>query len=215
MASSVEEYWARRRELSPSGDQPAVADGDRRLALLVDLSDAPIVDPFERFADRLGEFDCLRPTPPDELHLTVKLFDRRAHAGDDGSDTPSQSTIDDLIAEIVADVSPFEIRFPRLNLFPDTVYAEVEDDDTLSRLNDALCDHDRTTTGDRDENRFLPHLTLGYFTGDSDYQRLVDFLEAERSLSVPTVTVDELALAAYDVTARHQSAMRPLCTYSL
>lgn len=214
MASSVDEYWERRRELSPSSGRPAVADGDRRLALVVDVSDSGIRSQYERLADRLGEFGCLRPVPPGELHLTVKLFDRRTRDGDAAA-APSLSDVDDLVRATLADASPFELTVPRLNLFPDTVYAEVDDDGRLAALNERLCDHDRTMTSDRDRGQFLPHLTLGYFTGDREYDRLVDFLEAERSLSWPAVSVTELTLAEYEVTGRTESASKTLETYSL
>lgn len=212
MASNVEEYWQRRRELSPTPDRPAVADGDRRLALLVDASTSAVAAHHRRLADRLGAFDCLQPTPAEQLHCTVKLFDRSAR---DGADAPTREAVAAAVTDTLADVAPFELSFPRLNLFPDTVYAEVADGGTLSAINAALCEHTATVTDDRDADQFLPHLTLGYFTGDDEYDRLVDFLETNRSLAFPAVEVTELALVERQVTARSEAASTTLETFSL
>lgn len=218
MASDVEEYWDRRREISPSPERPFVADGDRRLALLADVSDADLADRYERLSARLDEFACLRPTPPEELHLTAKVFDRRTResetAGGD-ADAPSVERVDQLVRDAVDGVDRFEVDFPRLNLFPDAVYAEVEDEGVLSAVNRRLCDRVETMTADRDAEQFLPHLTLGYFTSDEEYDGLVDFLEVNRDLAFPTTTVSEFHLVTYDVTAEWPSATTTLRTYPL
>jgi hypothetical protein len=141
MATDPEEYW-RRRELSPSSDRPIVADGDRRLALIVDVA------------------------------------------------------------------------VPRLNLFPDAVDAEADADGALGVPNRALCAPAWASTGDRDGERFVPHLTPGSLVGDDD-DRLVDFLESNRDLAVPPATVTELSLVARDHTAGWRSSSTTHRPYSL
>ncbi len=213
MASDVDEYWDRRREIVPSTQRSVATDGDRRLALLADVTDGAIVDRYERLADRLDEFPCLRPTPATELHLTAKVFDRRTRAPD--TEAPPVERVDRLVRDALKNVDPFAVEFPRLNLFPDTVYAEVEDDGVLSAVNEALCARVETLTVDRDADQFLPHLTLGYFTGDEEYDRLVDFLETNRDLTFPATTVTEFHLAEYDATAEWSETTTPVETYRL
>lgn len=215
MASDVDEYWDRRREIVPSPERPTVADGDRRLALLANVADDKLADRFDRLSTRLDEFSCLRPTPADELHLTAKVFDRRVRDVETADGVPSVGAVDTLVRDVLEDVAPFDVAFPRLNLFPDAVYAEVEDDGVLSAVNETLCASSETLTVDRDAEQFLPHLTLGYFTGDEEYHQLVDFLEANRELSFPATTVTEFHLVEYDVTAEWPSATSTLRTYSL
>lgn len=216
MASHPDEYWELRRELTPSPNPPAIADGDQRLALMIDLADSPVASAYRRLRARLSEFACLEPTPADELHLTVKLFDHAPTAGGQkGSSSVSAAQIADAVTEVVDGREAFEVGFPRLNLFPDTVYAEVDDGGTLTELNRALCQRPWATATDRDGKQFIPHLTLGYFAGAEEYDGLITFLEEHRDPELPTATVDELAVVAYDLTSNWGSATTTLRTFSL
>jgi 2'-5' RNA ligase len=206
MASDPSEYWERRRQLRPSPEGRVVAADDRALALVVDVTDPGVVDAYERLRDRLGGCQCLQATRADDLHLTIKLFPGRP--GEAGPSTGA-------VAAVVERADPFEVRFPRLNLFPDAVYAEADADGALPALNRALCERDGIVATDRDGDRFVPHLTLGYFTGSDRYERLVDFLERNREPSVPSTTVRELSLVASEATPEWRSAWRTLRTYTL
>ncbi len=211
MASDASEYWDRRREITPSPERRFVADGDSQLALIVDVSDSPVAEAYGRLRDDLDDFDCVRSTPRAGLHLTVKLFSRTT-AADEPAPTDD---VDDAVHDIAAEHGPFEAAFPRLNVFPDTVYAETETDGVLSALNTALCERTWAATSSRDAGQFVPHLTLGYLTSAEGYDRLVDFLERRRDLSFPTATVDELSLVAYDGASNWRSAATTIRTYSL
>jgi 2'-5' RNA ligase len=216
MASHPDEYWDLRRELTPSPNPPVIADGDQRLALLIDLADSQVASAYRRLRTRLSEFACLASTPADELHLTVKLFDHAPTAGTgEGSSSVSAAQITDAVTEVVDDRDPFEVRFPQLNIFPDTVYAEVDDGGTLTELNQAVCQQPWATATDRDGQQFIPHLTLGYFDGAEEYEQLITFLEDNRDPEFPTTTVDELAVVAYDLTSNWGSATTTLRTFSL
>ncbi|ESS07417.1 MAG: 2''-5'' RNA ligase [uncultured archaeon A07HB70] len=215
MASDASEYWDRRREITPSPERRFVADGDSQLALIVDVSDSPVAEAYGRLRSDLDDFDCVRSTPRAGLHLTVKLFDRTAAEPTQADEPAPTDDIDDAVHDIAAGHGPFEAAFPRLNVFPDTVYAEAETDGVLSALNAALCERTWAATSSRDAGQFVPHLTLGYLTSAEGYDRLVDFLERRRDLSFPTATVDELSLVAYDGASNWRSAATTLRTYSL
>jgi 2''-5'' RNA ligase len=211
MASDPSEYWARRRTLSPSPVQQAVADGDRRLSVLADVSGSAVRTQSLSLLEQLDEFSCLRATPPDDLHLTAKLF----NAGRSPTGRIDTDHVRELISRIAADTTPFEVDFPRLNLFPDTVYAEADGDGALTRLNRLFCQADNTTDTDRDCEAFIPHLTLGYFTDDSDYHELIDYMELNRDPGLPTLTVDELALVSFDTTNDRHTVAETIATYTL
>jgi 2'-5' RNA ligase len=224
MASDAEEFWDRRHAVVPS---PAggVAPGDgRRLVLLADVDDAAVVSHYERLRARLEEFACLRPVPPESLHVTVKVLDRGAvRSSSDGGVPPAageasrrgRGGVDATLAEALASVEPFEVAFPRFNLFPDVVYAEVDDGGRLEELNRTVCRLPGTTTLDRDRENYVPHLTLGYLAGSDDYHDLVDFLERNRELSFPTLLVDRLRLVACGATIDGRPTYRTLHTYDL
>jgi 2'-5' RNA ligase len=209
MASGPAEYWARRRELSPSPRRSAVADGDRRLSVLVDVDDDALARRYDRLRRRLDRFDCLSTTPPDDLHLTVKLLD----------DAPDPGTARDLLDRVAARTDPFRASFPRLNLFPDTVYAETDAGGALARLNRRFCAAAETTEVDRDGDGFVPHLTLGYFGGDADYHDVVDFVARERrhgaTRVLPPVTVEALSLVSFDTAAGRPTVAETVATRRL
>jgi 2'-5' RNA ligase len=211
MASDPSEYWARRRTLSPSPVQQVVADGDRRLSVLADVSKSAVRTQSLTLLERLDKFSCLRVTPPNDLHLTVKLFNAgRSPTGRIDTDHVRQVT-----SQVAADTTSFDVEFPRLNLFPDTVYAEADGDGALTKLNRLFCQAAETTDTDRDCEGFIPHLTLGYFTDDEDYDELIDYMEANRDPELPTLTVDELALVSFDTTNDRHTVAEKIATYTL
>jgi 2'-5' RNA ligase len=216
MASDAEEFWERRHALVPSPAGASPAAGDRRLVLLADVSDPDVVSHYESVRSRLAAFACLRPMPPDSLHVTVKLLDREFVRSADGasSASPRRRDAGATVSAVVAEFEPFELSFPRFNLFPDVVYAEVEDGGRLGELNRALCRLPATRTLARDCENYIPHLTLGYLAGREEYHDLVGFLERNRELSFPTLLVDRLHLVSYG-SVDGRPTYRTLRTYDL
>lgn len=135
-------------------------------------------------------------------------------SGDPSSASPRRRDDGATVAEVVSGFEPFELSFPRFNLFPDVVYAEIEDGGRLGELNRALCRLPTTTTLARDRENYIPHLTLGYLTGSEEYHDLVAFLERNRELSFPTLLVDRLRLVTYGA-ADGRPTYETLRTYDL
>jgi len=127
----------------------------------------------------------------------VKLFDVALEARTTGVDVVVDR-IDEAVSRAVAGTDPFEVEFTRFNLFPDVVYTEVEDEGRLAGLNRRLRAHPVAATLDRDAGGFIPHLTLGYPTGATDYDALLTPLEADRDLDVPALAVDRVTPALID-----------------
>jgi 2'-5' RNA ligase len=211
MASKASEFWGRRREFDPSpggGGDPA-----RRLVLLADVVDDAVRPAYDRITSKLDGFDCLTPSPFEALHLTIKLFD--VPADGTGVDDPGVDRVEAVVSDVVEDVSPFDVEFTRFNLFPDVVYSEVDAAGRLDAVNRRLCARSELAELDRDAEGFIPHLTLGYFGDGTDYHALVSFLEADREVSLPGVTVDELALVAYGADGGWPPTYERLETYEL
>jgi len=190
MASTAAEFWAKRRELSPA---PTGNDAGRRLVLLADVPGADNRPAYERVTSMLGEFDCLTPSAFEALHLAVKRFD--IAVDDATTETDAVEQVNEAVTDAVAATDPFDIEFTQFDLFPDVVYAELEAGGRLADLNRRLCAHSTTLARDRDLDGFVPHLTLGHLTGDSDYDTLATFLEANRGLDLPRVSIDSVCLA--------------------
>jgi 2'-5' RNA ligase len=213
MASEAGEFWGRRHDLGPSSAGESDDERSRQPVLLAEVTGPEERPAYEQILDALADFDCVTPSAFGTLHLTVKLFD--VSVGTSRIDRPAVDRIDEAVSSAVADVDPFAVEFPRFNVFPDVVYAEVRDGGRLGELNRQLCSHPAVGTLDRDVEGFIPHLTVGYFTGDSDYDALVGFLESNRALALPTLAVDELVLVDYEVGHRFPPTCDRLKTYQL
>lgn len=200
MASDASEFWERRRDVRPSSDTNG-DEGEWRLVVLVDITDPAVEAAGGRVLDTLDQFECVDTSESSGLHLTVKLLDISVDPAttDIESSGPAVQRVHTVVSEVVSRYDPFEVEFTRLNLFPDVVYSEVADAGLLNDMNRTLCDHAAVATFDRDGEGFIPHLTLGHFAGDADYGELVDFLEANRQVQLPTLAVTEVVLVAYKV----------------
>lgn len=203
MVSDATTFWERRNDLTPATDAGSSIEG-YRLVLLADVTDSAVVSGFDRLSDGLDRFECFDPSSCSVLHITVKLFDVEVDPSTTGVEgaCPAVRQVDTAVSEAVAGYEPFEVELTRFNLFPDVVYGEIADDGQLTRLNRQMCDHSGIATLDRDRDNFIPHLTFGYFSGDTDYGALVDFLETNRELGLPTIPVEDIALVAYEVGGR-------------
>jgi 2'-5' RNA ligase len=217
MASNPTEFWHRRRDLTPSTEAGASGGADSyRLVLLVDITDPDVLSACGQVTGTLDRFDCFDAAASGVHHITIKTFDVGAEPSMDNLLDRSAvvQRVDRAVSDVISACDPFAIDLTRLNLFPDIVYGEVADGGQLADLNRRLCDHAGITTLDRDRDEFIPHLTLGYFSGDGDYEALVTFLETNRQLQFPTVPVEEVTLAAYEVGGR-PPAYNHLETYEL
>lgn len=222
MASDETEFWERRRDLTLA--PTTEADVERRavgrtrhLVLLAHLTDEDIVARFAPILERLGEFDCFAPEPARNLHVTVKVLGNVVEEPDDVyefSDRDERRLAASLRSALDS-AEAFTVDFPRFNLFPGVVYAEVADDGRFAGVNRLVCELADVPVRERDEAGFVPHLTLGHFTQRDGYERLLRYLEENRSLDVPSVAIDELELVALDFSDGRFPPYETVAAYDL
>lgn len=208
VATDPSECWERRHDLEISPHTAADVDdqgADRieHLVVIARISAADVVAGLRPVLAALDEFGCFESIPVRNLHVTVKIVGDVV-ADPSGSGEFGVGAVDDIVEAVrtrLAGVSSFRVGFPRLNLFPSVVYAEVVDDGVFGRLNDRLCASGAFPVFDRDGRGFIPHLTLGQFVESSGAGAVIEYVEANRGLSVPSVTVDALELIAVDHSA--------------
>jgi 2'-5' RNA ligase len=200
MASNETEFWENRYELDSF---TGVANGseDYRLALLFDITDSVFCSAGRELVETLSQFECFAPSPAKTFHITVKIFDISVSPSTTGADNvpPSIRRVDDAVSSVLPAYHPFEIQFPKLNLFPDVVYSEVVDHGQLASLNRKLCKKDAIASQARDDDNYIPHLTLGYFRNSVDYSSFIRFIENNREVQFPVLPVETLSLVAYNV----------------
>lgn len=198
-------FWDDRRGMpleTTTDADVADWDVDRHLVFLAHVTDESMREALRPTLDALSEFDSLVAVPEHYLHVTV------TPAGNVGPERRLSAADEKRIATDARDafsgIGSFEISFPRLNLFPSVVFAEVQDGGAFATLNDRACGIDGVEVLDRDED-FVPHATLAQFRNERDYDELVEWLEENRALSVPPLRVTELELVAVATDERFPS----------
>jgi len=205
VASDESEFWERRHDLSlsPITEEDVAKQGvgrERHLVLLAHLNDGDLITELQPIRDRLGDFECFEPITEQNLHITVKVFGNVVEnpSGEAEYSLEEERELADELGSVLDDFLPFHIEFPRYNLFPTAVYAEVDDDGRFREMNRRVCGLSNVPVLDRDTVGFIPHLTLGHFTQQSGYERLVEYLETNRRLDLPTTRVEQVKFVALD-----------------
>lgn len=199
-------YWEQREELEAVPEdrsaREAWADGRDRYVTVCWSLEGEIADELAAVADRLDECDCLRGVPARYLHVTVKELGFVVPDPVEANELSAADLerIENRTAEIASDVDPFEVRFPRLDLFPTVVFAAVDDGGRFERIHRRLRSIDGVPTYRYDGIDYAPHVTLAKFV-DADLDPAIERLEGDRELAIGPATVDALDLIAVDPTA--------------
>lgn len=201
IAEDPSEFWEKRHELSLHPiTKSAVRDREsgRHLVFLVDIDDDVVLSQFEPVSTALDKFDCLDSWPLEYLHVTVKVVGTLADNPEEGLTAADEQRFVETAYSVFGEVEPFSVTFPRLNLFPSVVYAEVEDGGRFAAVNERICKIQEMPVYDRDRNRFIPHVALARFTQEEGYEDVVEYLERTRSLSINSIEISEIQLCALD-----------------
>lgn len=201
IADDPSEFWERRYELSPHPITKADVrerESGRHLVFLVDIADNAVVSQFEPVSTALNEFNCLDSWPPEYLHITVKVVGTLVDNPEDGLTSDDEQRFVKIGHSIFDDIEPFSVSFPKLNLFPSVVYAEVVDSGQFAALNKRICEVQGMPIYDRDRNGFIPHASLARFTEKEGYGDVVEHLEHSRRLESNSVEISEIQLCALD-----------------
>jgi 2'-5' RNA ligase len=221
LAADPAAFWKQRHDLSLSPiteeEIHQRAGGRRRhLVLLANITDDAVLSRIDPLLNRLDEFECFAAAPTRYLHVTVKVVgDVVENPQDETEFAPREEA--ELVEEIdsaLDGATPFTVEAPRLNLFPDVVYAEIADGGRFAELNRRVRSVPRVPVRDRD-HEFIPHLTLGHFTRVGGYDQLLRYLKRNRSLEVPSVNVSELELVALDFSEGRFPPYETVRTYDL
>lgn len=210
LTDNTDEFWERRHDLTPQATTDAdirkrAENSRRHLVLLADITDRIVLSQFDYELAGLGQFDCIVPVPPQYIHVTVKVVGNVVEKpqGDSDLTTEQEERIAEAMRSAFTGIEPFTVEFPRLNLFPSVVYAEVADGGRFSGLNRRACDISDVPVWGRDGESFIPHVTLGQFVHHDDYEQLVSYLEANRTMMADPIEISELELVALDPAERY------------
>ncbi|QLD86354.1 2'-5' RNA ligase family protein [Natronomonas halophila] len=222
LASNPATFWNRRHELSlaPITDEDVrqrAGGRGRHLVLLARITDDTVRSRVEPILKRLDGFDCFAAQPTRNLHITVKVLGNVVENPQDEAEFAPEEEAE-LVAKLddaLEEATSFAVDIPRLNLFPDVVYAEVADDGRFAALNHRVCSIAGVPVRERDRTGFIPHLTLGHFTRRDGYERLLQYLERNRSLDLPPRPVSELELVALDFSDGRFPPYETVRTYDL
>ena len=201
-AEDATKFWEERNDMSIQPITNAEIESrkpGRHLVLLFDITEEAVLSQFRPVLTDLDDFTCLDTWPVDYLHVTTKVLGTISE-NQQGLSADDEHEIIDIARSILGETEQFTIRFPRLNLFPTTVYAEVADKGQFKELNEEICGIQNVPVHDRDLNQFIPHVSLARFRGKRDTEELIDYLERNRSLEIDPVEVSKIELVALSPT---------------
>ena len=163
----------------------------KRLFVSVDLDG--MADEIRAAQRRFDGVDGLRPTDPEQAHVTLKFL---------GDTDPER--VDDVVAELETAVDeggadPFEAEFGGLGVFPSLSSISVvwvgvrEGDRELTALHEAIEDRTTAMGFDPEDHEFTPHVTLARMD-HAGGKELVQSVVRERDPVVGEMTVDTVRL---------------------
>ena len=165
----------------------------KRLFVSVDLDG--LEDEIQAVQRRFGDASGLRPTDPEQAHVTLKFL---------GDTDPGR--VDDLMGELAAavddcGVEPFEARVGGLGVFPSLDYISVvwtgvregHGDGELRALHGAIEDRTVAMGFDAEDHDFTPHATIARMDHAGGKERVQDIVESEDP-DVGRLRVEEIRL---------------------
>jgi 2'-5' RNA ligase len=175
------------------------------IGLIVRIQEQEIVERISAILHQLEPLGELSPVPLDTLHLTVRNLGALAEQPK-GQQAVSPAQLPALIESIgraLAGTHRFSVHLGRVNSFFVCPIIEVYDNGRILAIRERLeqefvaldlSDYDYGPRG------FIPHLTLGSYTEDSDGAMARQALSALRETDIGQIQVTELALIQADLT---------------
>jgi 2'-5' RNA ligase len=199
-------HWHRRHDVDPviQASNEVRNRGQERphdYVYLVDLDDGAVLDELMHVVDALDSLEGVEGVSRAWLHATVKMLGFVVSNPTD-EDEVSAETAERLAieaADAVADIGQFEVRLPRLNVFPSVVFCEVHDDGRLAEIHERLLGLEGMPAYQYDGDGYTPHVSLAHFETEVGFERAVAWTESNRELDAGTVTVDAFELVDIDL----------------
>jgi len=200
MSGSIGE-WENRYSLSPDvidrdGLQQWAGDRERYLTFSVDITHRAVHDALEQVRSVLATHDCVTVAPPEYYHITAKqigcIRDPPKRESDITSSTANR--LQRRARETLAEVEPFEVSFPQLDLFDRVIFCEVQAGDPMLDVHRRLCDLPAVPQWQHEREDYVPHMTISHFQSRDGFEELITDLEPLRDLDIPPVTIDSISL---------------------
>ena len=176
------------------------------VGLVVHIQAHEIIEKISAILNQLRQLDHFAPVLLDTLHLTVRNLGTLVdHPTGDQSVSPKQlPTLIDAIGRALTGMHRFPIHLRRVSSFFVCPIVEVHDRGRILAIRKRLSaelDPLGLTDFDYGPRGFVPHLTLGSYTEDSDGALARQMLSALRETDIGEIQVAELALIRADLTA--------------
>ncbi len=174
-----------------------------------------ILDPaFELLQRAMEALPNLRIHPSHFLHISLQelgfVTDDRQQAAEI---TPAElEEFVTIAAGPIGERPPFRVSLGSANSFQDAPFLEAHDDEHLSRLHQRL--FEMTATQRSPRFPYLPHATIGHYTGAAPADAAIELLSNWRSTQFGEFDVSEVEIATL-VTDEEYPAFQPYAVFPL
>jgi len=204
------DIWARRHRIQPTITDDWVntdwARGRNQLLTFhIRIRDRKLTRKIADIQDRLSNIPCVDRLAEDYLHITVKScgFLVESETYEDDIPTKNLKRIISRAEQILKAFHRFNVRLPKLNIFPDVVVVEVHDEGKIGDLNKELQAIPETKKMKFDYPDFLPHISIAQFKNNQDFTRLISCLEELRETELGQLAVNHIELVNAHLLGRH------------
>lgn len=184
----VESEWAKGRETY--------------LTFIIPVEDRFLTDRLQNIQRELAALPSIETYPKEYFHVTVRGIGFLREEGGDVDDVhPGEiDRIAEQAGHLLQFVDPFTVHVENVNVFPNTVVAEVHDNGKTGEVHDALERIDRLPPWQFAPPHFLPHISLARFVEMPQIPRLMDTVESLRDTEIGLTTVDTVQFIQTDLT---------------
>jgi 2'-5' RNA ligase len=193
--------WEERHSFAPDvldadAREAWAGDRERYFVFLVDVTDSAVHEALSDVRAVLAEADTTTAAPPEYYHVTLKQVGCLRDPPDRESDVTGETleSVRRRARDALADVDPFTVALPRLNLFERVVFCEVREAEPLVDVHHRLCDLPGIPQLDYEREAFTPHVSLGHFRTETGLESVFADLEPLRAVDAPALTVDAVEL---------------------
>lgn len=149
----------------------------------------PAIDEVRRSAASLPD---IRLHPDSFLHISLQELGFIANPprhGDEVSSTSLEEFVT-MAAPAISERAPFTLSLRGVNSFQDAMFVEAHDDEETDWLHQRL--FDISSTAEDATYAYLPHMTIGHYTGQGDAEAAARLIAPLRTLDFGQITVAQI-----------------------
>lgn len=171
---------------------------NKHIVFLVKLEDNEIKNNIIKLYKNITNIPSLKLFPLDYLHITIKpigFLNNKKYNYDDYTHKEIFK-IANNVKELLCSFGGFDIILLNINIFPDTLFVEIEDKGKFAEINRKILSIQKIKRlPERDYPNFIPHMSVANFKDKRDKNIIIREVEKVRNFNIGKLHIDKVHLA--------------------